>query len=188
MQDAFNLAWKLALVEQGFAAPMLLDSYSAERSAVAAQILVESGRLTRVATLRNRLAQHLRNFVASRLLGLQSVRHAISEKLSEVTIGYPNSPLNRGSARDVAGPRPGQRIVADRPFGAGKHPRFALLAKDSAQARETLQQHASLLEPTLRVPPNEAGSWLVRPDGYVAAVAPAGDWSAIRECLAALRR
>lgn len=186
MQDAFNLAWKLALVEHGLAAPALLDSYSAERSAVAAQVLAESGRLTRVATLRNQLAQHLRDFVAHRLLGLAGVRHAIAEKLSEIAIGYPESPLNRGSAR-VAGPHPGQRIVADRPFGAGDRARFALLARDSSESRVILQQFAALLEPTLRAPPDEAGAWLVRPDGYVAAVAPAGDWSAIHDCLAAIR-
>jgi 2-polyprenyl-6-methoxyphenol hydroxylase-like FAD-dependent oxidoreductase len=56
MHDAFNLSWKLALVEHGSADPGLLDSYSAERSAVAAQILSDSGRMTSAATLRNPLA------------------------------------------------------------------------------------------------------------------------------------
>ena len=31
IQDAFNLAWKLALVHDGAADPQLLDSYQAER-------------------------------------------------------------------------------------------------------------------------------------------------------------
>ena len=188
MQDAINLAWKLALVEEGLADPDLLDSYNAERSAVAAQVLAESGRLTRVATLRNQLAQHLRNFVAHRLLGLAGVRHAIAERLSEIAIGYPDSPLNRGSAGGLSGPRPGQRIIAGRPFGAGDRPRFALLARDGAQAQAVLHQYAALLEPTIRAPADEAGVWLVRPDGYVAAVAPASDWSAVHECLAAIGR
>jgi 2-polyprenyl-6-methoxyphenol hydroxylase-like FAD-dependent oxidoreductase len=34
MQDAFNLAWKLAMVAHGAAMLSLLDSYSVERSAV----------------------------------------------------------------------------------------------------------------------------------------------------------
>jgi 2-polyprenyl-6-methoxyphenol hydroxylase-like FAD-dependent oxidoreductase len=34
MQDAFNLAWKLAMVAHGAARLSLLDSYSVERSAV----------------------------------------------------------------------------------------------------------------------------------------------------------
>lgn len=39
MQDAFNLAWKLALVVRGEAHPSLLDSYEAERAPIAAQML-----------------------------------------------------------------------------------------------------------------------------------------------------
>lgn len=39
IQDAFNLAWKLAYVLQGKAAPSLLASYDAERSPVARQIV-----------------------------------------------------------------------------------------------------------------------------------------------------
>lgn len=39
MQDAFNLSWKLALVLQGKAPVSLLDSYEAERSPVASQML-----------------------------------------------------------------------------------------------------------------------------------------------------
>ena len=34
MQDAFNLAWKLAMVIGGTANATLLDSYSPERSAI----------------------------------------------------------------------------------------------------------------------------------------------------------
>jgi len=39
MQDAFNLAWKLALVIQGKAAPALLDTYTEERHPVAKQVV-----------------------------------------------------------------------------------------------------------------------------------------------------
>ena len=40
MQDAFNLAWKLALVDRGQAqAEILLDSYSSERGKVAELVL-----------------------------------------------------------------------------------------------------------------------------------------------------
>jgi 2-polyprenyl-6-methoxyphenol hydroxylase-like FAD-dependent oxidoreductase len=56
MQDAINLAWKLALVEHGDAGAKILDSYSAERSGVAKQILSDSGRMTQVAMVRNHLA------------------------------------------------------------------------------------------------------------------------------------
>jgi phenol 2-monooxygenase len=39
MQDAFNLCWKLAAVVEGRAAPDLLHTYSAERQAVARQLI-----------------------------------------------------------------------------------------------------------------------------------------------------
>lgn len=39
MQDAFNLGWKLAMVINGEAKPELLDSYEAERSPIASQML-----------------------------------------------------------------------------------------------------------------------------------------------------
>ncbi|KAF7305747.1 FAD-binding-3 domain-containing protein [Mycena chlorophos] len=45
MMDAFNLAWKLALVAKGKAAPTLLDSYEAERMPVVAEMLSLSNEL-----------------------------------------------------------------------------------------------------------------------------------------------
>jgi 2-polyprenyl-6-methoxyphenol hydroxylase-like FAD-dependent oxidoreductase len=186
MQDAFNLAWKLALVERGDAGPKILDSYSAERSAVAKQILAESGRMTQVAMMKNHLAQNLRNFVAHTLLGFSAVQHAMADRLSEITIGYPDSPLNAGSSAGK-GPKPGERMVAEKNFGAGDTPRFALIANESAGAQALLQNFSSLLEPTLRVPPNP-GIWLVRPDGYVAAVARPDGWPVIEACLSNIGR
>jgi 2,4-dichlorophenol 6-monooxygenase len=42
MQDAFNLAWKLAYVVKGYAGAKLLDSYSLERAPVGAQIVARA--------------------------------------------------------------------------------------------------------------------------------------------------
>lgn len=39
MQDAFNLGWKLALVEQGLAKRKLLDTYGTEREPIGAQVI-----------------------------------------------------------------------------------------------------------------------------------------------------
>lgn len=47
MQDACNLAWKLALVSRGICEPEpLLSSYSAERSAIAKLVLEATGKTT----------------------------------------------------------------------------------------------------------------------------------------------
>lgn len=42
VQDAYNLAWKVAYVARGIAGPALLDSYDAERQPVAAQLVREA--------------------------------------------------------------------------------------------------------------------------------------------------
>ncbi|EPT00345.1 hypothetical protein FOMPIDRAFT_1060350 [Fomitopsis schrenkii] len=47
VQDVFNLAWKLALVEKGLASTSLLDTYSEERLPVIKHMLQETVRMTR---------------------------------------------------------------------------------------------------------------------------------------------
>lgn len=44
IQDAFNLAWKLALVLKGKATPALLESYSEERTPIAKQIVTRANK------------------------------------------------------------------------------------------------------------------------------------------------
>ena len=189
MQDAFNLAWKLALVVKGLADPeTLLDSYSPERSAVASGVLRDSGRLTEIATLKNPVAENLRNFIARHVLGFEAARHALATRLSETSIGYPASPLNAGSAGELDGPEPGARFVADEPFGSGSLPRFSLAAAPSRDASRILGDFARIMEPELRTPPDPRGAWLVRPDGYVAAAARAERTRAHRGSVGAHRR
>jgi 2-polyprenyl-6-methoxyphenol hydroxylase-like FAD-dependent oxidoreductase len=52
IQDAANLAWKLALVLGGQAPDSLLDSYERERRPVAREVISTADRLTRLATMR----------------------------------------------------------------------------------------------------------------------------------------
>lgn len=47
IQDAYNLAWKMAMVLKGQAKPKLLDSYNAERAPVAKQIVTRANKSTR---------------------------------------------------------------------------------------------------------------------------------------------
>jgi 2-polyprenyl-6-methoxyphenol hydroxylase-like FAD-dependent oxidoreductase len=47
MQDAFDLAWKLALVCRKTCSARLLDSYSVERSEIGDQVLKAAGRSPR---------------------------------------------------------------------------------------------------------------------------------------------
>lgn len=189
MQDAFNLAWKLALVCRGSAqAEPLLESYSAERSAVGEKVLSDAGRLTMIATMKNPVAMAVRNLFGSLLFGLPPVNEAMAQNFSEITIGYPESPLNGPHANGLGGPAPGRRIapVAGRvPIGAGNVPRFALLAEPSAAVSALLAAHGELLAPDLLPPLGAGGLWLLRPDGYVACVAK--DTAPLSKYLDALR-
>ncbi|QEH39038.1 Pentachlorophenol 4-monooxygenase [Aquisphaera giovannonii] len=169
MQDAFNLAWKLAMVARGTCAEHLLGSYSPERSAVGDEVLKAADRLTAVGTLRNPVAQTLRNLAGRVVLGLGPVRHAIAEAATEVTVGYPHGPLN-GPAGAGAGPKPGERvapITGRAPVGSGTAPLFALFA-DATPAADLVPKYPALLDPDVRPPLAEGGLWLVRPDGYLA--------------------
>ena len=189
MQDACNLAWKLALVHcRGCSAEPLLGSYSAERSAVGDRVLRETGYGTVVAILRGSVKQAIRNRLFGLVMGLEAARAGMAENLTELAIGYPESPLNAGSGGH-GGPKPGERApirLGERPIGWGSTPRFCLFS-DVDGAEELLADFAGLLEPTVRRPFAEGGAWLVRPDGYVAASARKGELSPVRETLSKLQ-
>jgi len=170
MQDAFNLAWKLALVVRETCDEHLLDSYSPERSGVGDEVLKAAGRLTAVGTMRNPVAQTVRNLVGHVMLGLSPVQHAFADTMTEVTIGYPRSPLN-GPSLGGAGPKPGERVVpiaGQVPVGSGGTPRFALFAEKTTATAELMRRFEGLLDPDIRPTFHDGGIWLVRPDGYVA--------------------
>lgn len=191
MQDAFNLAWKLALVCHGICAEgELLDSYSVERSAVGAQVLADAGRMTALATLRNQAAQIVRNLVGHVLLGLAPVRDKMVNSMTEISIGYKHSPLNGSFPGGVEGPAPGERVMpveGQTPIGSGGTPKFALLAAPGDVVSRLTSEFRDLLDSTVRPPLNDTGIWLVRPDGYVACVAADGDIRTIADYLKALR-
>jgi 2-polyprenyl-6-methoxyphenol hydroxylase-like FAD-dependent oxidoreductase len=96
IQDAFNLAWKLALVQRGQAkAQPLLDSYSIERSTVGDQVLEAAGKVTTIATLRNPVAQYVRNYVAGVVASFGFVQDKIANALCELNINYRQGPLSK---------------------------------------------------------------------------------------------
>ena len=185
MQDACNLAWKLALVPSPCRAGSLLDSYSAERSEVGREVLRNAGRLT-MATLKGGVLQAMRNHAASLALGLAPVRRVMTNAMSELSIGYPDGPLTRADGRHRGGPAAGERApvaAAGRLVGAGDRPRFALFAQADAGCAALIVRHGDLLEAPVRTPFAAGGIWLVRPDGYVAMTADAGDWAKVEDYL-----
>jgi hypothetical protein len=175
-------------VVHGTCSAELLDSYSSERSPIADEVLKVTGRITSMATLTGSLPQWLRNHTAALLLGLPLVRRLAAEAAAEISIGYPHSPLNAaGSYRD---PAPGTRAplrTTESSVGAGERPRFVLFADPDGMPTTLQESYTDLLEPTLRAPFHHGGKWLVRPDGYIALSAKAGDWPAVIAYLTRIR-
>src|SRR5581483_2021356 len=178
MQDAFNLAWKLALTLNGTVPDgPLLDSYSTERSAVGDKVLADAARLTKLVVLHNHTAQAIRNMIGGLLLGLAPVQRRMAEDLTEIAIGYSESALNGPHDRRAGGPEPGERVrpvAGELPFGAGQAPRFALCGALGTAVQNLAAPHPLLIESETRPPLAADAIHLVRPDGYVACAVAAG--------------
>jgi 2-polyprenyl-6-methoxyphenol hydroxylase-like FAD-dependent oxidoreductase len=201
MQDAVNLAWKLALVCREEATDgVLLDSYSVERSAVGEQVLRMAGLMTRAATLRNPIARAVRNTIVRLALRLDPLRRRFAARLSETDIRYARSPLNRiakGVPAFGARLRPGDRVPdcpavdldgrasrLERLLRAG---RFVVLdVAETRDAPHALATLANTLGPQARlcvvgtlapsdVPWATRGArYVIRPDGYLAFIGRSG--------------
>jgi hypothetical protein len=115
LQDAYNLAWKLALVVAGRAGPGLLDSYEAERVPVAERLLRTTDRAFALVVSDRGLAGFVRTRIAPRLLALamrlEGARRLAFRTLSQIGIRYARSPLSEtlpGLPRGA--PRAGERF------------------------------------------------------------------------------
>lgn len=107
LQDAFNLAWKLALVCEGRASGELLDSYEAERRPVAESITLAGDAIEEVqrTAAEQRPARDAK--LRSAFADVPSCHHeAIAE--AELDIDYAGSPIVLGDPHPLLGP--GQRL------------------------------------------------------------------------------
>lgn len=126
IQDALNLAWKLAMVHRGLARPEVLDSYNAERHANARRLLEGVGPLTKIASLRNPVAVEVRNQVV-RLVSQLGLNRGVPRMVSMIDVGYPLSPVV--SEAELGwfhrGPRAGERApdAGELQDGEGTGPR-----------------------------------------------------------------
>lgn len=188
IQDAYNLAWKLALVVHGAASPTLLDGYDAERRPVGAAVVAA----TRAASE-----------------NLHRERGADRLAESQLLVGYRDSAWVRDDAgAGAAGPHAGDRAPdaiglrrRDVAFPLRLHdvlrgPEHVLLVVAPADGDAAADALASLALPADGIPLRRVaitgivaaerygvtvlhdaggrvatrwggGAWLVRPDGYV---------------------
>jgi len=93
IQDAYNLAWKLALVVAGGAPESILDSYQDERHAVSTMVLRNTDRMTKVGTIRGALGKTIRDYLIPLLGAIPPLAHALSNQMAGLTIEYSASSI-----------------------------------------------------------------------------------------------
>jgi 2-polyprenyl-6-methoxyphenol hydroxylase-like FAD-dependent oxidoreductase len=185
MQDAFNLGWKLALVEKGWARPELLDTYEKERRPIAEQVLWAA------TSLQDVFMGHGRDIAErSRQIFDPDWLEAVVGRCSGISYTYRDYVEQAPGLEALVGPMAGDRApdcdIGDGAtlFGLMRHPGFTLLAlagKDKIDLSSFLQRlgarygdlvRSAILQAT---PGMEAAYgretrgrlYLVRPDGYV---------------------
>ncbi len=195
LQDAYNLAWKLALVTARRAGASLLDSYELERVPVADRLLVTTDRAFSLIVSDRWLAGVFRTRVFARIvalaMGRERMRRLAFRTISQIGIRYRKSPLSQtlGELPEEA-PHAGDRFpwlkLAFAPNGPAEDlfaklddTRFHLIVigqpsppEDPPELDGLLSIHHVADDPgndreleRARIP--KPSFWLLRPDGYV---------------------
>ncbi|WP_405872867.1 MULTISPECIES: FAD-dependent oxidoreductase [unclassified Streptomyces] len=192
VQDAVNLSWKLAAVLRGEAAHSLLDSYSAERVPVGAELLRTTRMATLLVQLRSRKAAAFLRTAFTFLRNVPPLKGRIQRKImggmSALGLGYGTSPLTLAApapgARSAV--RPGERLARVDATRAAASPAWQQILTELrgpdwfvlTYGRTTGRRLRSLHLTDASVAADlglRTGDWLlVRPDGYVAARGDAG--------------
>jgi 2-polyprenyl-6-methoxyphenol hydroxylase-like FAD-dependent oxidoreductase len=129
IQDAYNLAWKLALVYHGRAPLSFLDSYEKERRPVAEDVV----KTTRILTERLEAFSNLSSQQRRRLYIDMVVPPEVAKRLArhneQLDLNYSKSPIcceregsHFGKTRFSAGPRPGEEAFDARPLLRDQRP------------------------------------------------------------------
>ncbi|HVY05480.1 MAG TPA: FAD-dependent monooxygenase [Burkholderiales bacterium] len=196
LQDAYNLAWKLALVTSGKAAEALIDSYAEERLPVARRLLETTDRMFSVVVSENPFIALFRTRVLVRIaalvMKLRAAQRLAFRTISQTGIHYRESSLSESLAGLPAdAPRAGDRfpwlrlaLERDEPvqslYEKLDDTRFTLILFGQPAPTGGLPKLDGLLD-VLGVPSNPANDaelarahvppvsfYLLRPDGYIA--------------------
>jgi hypothetical protein len=178
--DAANLAWKLAAVLRGRAAPAILASYESERLAFAKALVGTTDRAFEFMVGHGPLDHLVRTAlvrIAPELLNIEPFRVKWFEIVSQILITYRGDPISEGAAGAVRG---GDRLPwAEGPRG-GNYARLTSLdwqihvygkadpALAAVATAHTIPVHELAFTTSVRrARLREDAMYLVRPDGHV---------------------
>lgn len=210
LQDAYNLAWKLALVIQGKADPDLLDSYNEERLPVAQRLLRTTDSGFKVVVSDSWLAGLIRTEVIARVaafaMSTERIQKFAFRMVSQTAINYRRSSLSEAlDPLPFAAPQCGDRFPwlhlklhvggpVEDTFKTLDDRHFNLLAfGQTAPAElgfgELIQRWTIPDDPhndaeLARVGILRPSFYLIRPDGHVGLCGKTADPAAIRRYLA----
>jgi 2-polyprenyl-6-methoxyphenol hydroxylase-like FAD-dependent oxidoreductase len=208
LQDAYNLAWKLALVVQGRANPALLDTYAQERMPVAKQLLETTDRAFQLVVADTWIARLLRTKIIFRIaafaMTIESVRKRAFYTLSQTGIGYPQSALSETLGKPSSGsPKAGDRfpwlhlrmrpdgpvedlfqVLDDTCFNLLLFGESAPVTATLAGRKEAMRIHSIPVEPANDAELAKAGIvspsfYLLRPDGHIGLCGARSELSAV---------
>lgn len=189
LQDAHNLAWKLALVLQGVADDKLIDTYHDERYPFAQWLMKFTDKIFAFMTSCNWFLYQLRTYVMPNILRLILSTKWISKRifriLSQIWYSYRKSPLSlqfiKQKLKFSAGDRcPYVMTEIDGKLQSIYHlltePKFHLLCIGSNEYDSQIPDHLTAYIKVVNLPLNE--SWgklgvqsglylLIRPDNYI---------------------
>jgi 2-polyprenyl-6-methoxyphenol hydroxylase-like FAD-dependent oxidoreductase len=178
IQDAFNLAWKLALVIRGYASGSLLDSYERERKQVAREVVATTHRITRLATMRSPIARRVRNVLLSGVDRTGWLAGRLGENLAEIDIAYRNGwSVDGSTAVERWAPKGDAALL-------GADPAFRLVVP-TAHADDATAVATRFPGLPVRVVPKPGleEAAIVRPDGYVAGRSAPGEEARLLDLL-----
>lgn len=190
IQDAYNLAWKLALVITGKAGTALLDSYNEERLANAKRLLKTTDRAFDFIAGEHWYTQFLRNHIfpglASFITQFSAAKEFIFPTLSQIAINYRGSSLSQHPGEREFCVKVGDRLPYFLVNGVSIYdrllaPKFHLIIFSNTESLDFQfdRTHADLID-TIALPldreivdifgTDRAFMVLLRPDGYIGAL------------------
>ncbi|HEX2897598.1 MAG TPA: FAD-dependent monooxygenase, partial [candidate division Zixibacteria bacterium] len=195
LQDAYNLAWKLALVISGRADENLLDTYEQERIPIADRLLKTTDQAFKAIVSDGWLAKMFRTQIYPKIIALvmrhSRVRRLAFDTVSQLGIHYPNTSLSQNlNGLGSKSPRAGDRFpwlhlkfslgsAAEDVFKKFGDSNFTLVTFGQTSPIQLADNYGELIG-VFQIPEDPANSselrrvnipnqsfYLIRPDGYI---------------------